>query len=50
MCVLHKDRVELPSDIHGVLYVPMDSNNGWKFELAREMKQAKLPIDLNKLV
>ncbi len=49
VCVLHKEKVELPSDIHGVLYVPMDNNNGWKFELAREMKQAKLPIDLNKL-
>ena len=50
VCVLHKDKVELPSDIHGVLYVPMDSSNGWKFKLAREMKQAGLPIDLNKLV
>ena len=50
VCVLHKDKVELPSDIHGVLYVPMDSNNGWKFKLAREMKQAELPVDLNKLV
>ena len=50
VCVLHKDKVELPSDIHGALYVPMDSSNGWKFKLAREMKQAGLPIDLNKLV
>ena len=49
VCVLHKDKVELPSDIHGVLYVPMDSSNGWKFELTREMKQAGLPINLNKL-
>ena len=50
VCVLHKDKVELPSDIHGILYVPMDSSNAWKFELAREMKQAKLPIDLNKFL
>ena len=50
VCVLHKEKVELPSDIHGILYVSMDSNEGWKFKLAREMKQAGLPIDLNKLV
>ena len=50
VCVLHKEKVELPSDIYGILYVSMDSNEGWKFKLAREMKQAGLPIDLNKLV
>ncbi len=50
VCVLHKEKVELPSDLHGVLYVPLDSNEGWKFKLAREIKQAGLPVDLNKLV
>ena len=50
MCVLYKEGVELPSDIHGILYVPMDSSNGWQLQLAKEMKQAGLPIDLNKLV
>ena len=50
VCVLHKEGVELPSDIHGILYVSMDNNDGWKFKLAKEMKQAELPIDLNKLV
>ena len=49
VCVLHKEKVELPSDIYGILYVSMDSNEGWKFKLAREMKHAGLPIDLNKL-
>ena len=50
VCVLHKEKVELPSDIHGVLYIPMDSSDGWQLKLAKEVKQAGLPIDLNKLV
>ena len=50
MCVLYKEGVELPSDIHGILYVLLDSFDGWQLQLAREMQQAGLPIDLNKLV
>ena len=49
LCVLYKEGVELPSDIHGILYVFMDSSNGWQLQLAKEMKQAGLPVDLNRL-
>ena len=44
VCVLHKEEVELPSDMQGILYVPMDSFGGWKEQLRKEMEQAKLPI------
>ncbi len=50
ICVLYKEGVELPSDIHGILYVPMDSFNGWQLQLAKEIRQAGLPIDPEKLV
>ena len=50
VCVLYKEEVELPSDIHGILYVPMDSFDGWKQKLAKEMKQAGLPINPEKLL
>ena len=50
VCVLYKGGVELPSDMQGLLYVPMNSPDEWQLPLAREMKQAELPIDLNKLV
>ncbi len=50
VCVLHKGGVELPSDMQGILYVPMDNFDGWKHKLAREMKQAGLPIDPEKLL
>ena len=50
VCVLYKGGVELPSDMQGLLYVPMNNPDEWQLPLAREMKQAGLPIDLNKLV
>ena len=49
VCPLLKDEVEKPSDIDGLVYVPMNNLNEWELQLAREMKQAGLPIDLNKL-
>ena len=49
VCVLHKEEVELPSDIQGLLYVTMDNNDGWQLKLSQEMDQAGLPVDLNKL-
>ena len=49
VCVLYKEGVELPSDMQGILYVLMNSSDGWQLKLGIEMKQAGLPIDLNKL-
>ena len=50
VCVLYKGAVEIPSDYLGVVYVPMDEAGAWKFNLAKELKQAGLPVDLNDLV
>lgn len=33
-----KGGVEIPNDISGVVYVPMDDNGGWKEELKKEMR------------
>ena len=49
VCVLYKEGVELPSDIHGILYLLMDDSNGWQLKLGQEMQAAGLPVDLNKL-
>ena len=49
VCPLFKDEVEKPSDIDGLVYVPMDDSNGWQLKLGIEMRQAGLPIDLNEL-
>ena len=50
VCLLHKGSVELPSDILGVVYAPIDDNNGWQLTLARELRGAGYDVDLNKIV
>lgn len=48
--VLYGDRVELPSDMGGILYVPLDTPGAWKLKLAKELKHAQIDVDLNKAV
>ncbi len=50
VCVLHKGGVEIFSDYSGVLFVPMDENDGWKLKLAKEFKAAGVSIDLDKAI
>lgn len=50
VCAVYKEGVDLPSDYNGVLYVMMDSGGSWRFSLAREMKHAGLPVDMNEAV
>ncbi len=47
---LYKKGVEVPSDYHGVLYIPMDAAGAWKMQLAKELKAAGFDIDLNKVI
>lgn len=47
--VLHAEGVELPSDLSGVLYTPIDNGGAWQYKLAKEMKAAGISVDLNKL-
>ena len=47
VCALVKGNIEKPNDISGVVYIPFDSNGGWKLELAKEMKSSGYEVDLN---
>ena len=47
---IKKGDVDLPSDIHGVVWVEMDEYDGWKVKLAKELKSAGYPIDLNNII
>lgn len=47
VCALYKEGVELPSSIHDVAYVPMDSANDWKLRLRQGMRKAGLLVDMN---
>jgi predicted nucleotide-binding protein len=49
VCLLYEADVELPSDIAGVAYVQFDASGAWKMLLARELRQAGLPVDMNRL-
>jgi hypothetical protein len=50
VAMLYEHDVDLPSDMGGVLYAELDPGEGWKIRLAREMRAAKLPVDMNKVV
>lgn len=49
--VLHRSETnfELPSDLLGILYIPFDPYNGWKYSLAKELDSAGYDIDYTKL-
>ncbi len=47
VCALVKGDVEKPSDYDGVLYIPLDSSDGWKNKLIRELKTAGIQVDAN---
>lgn len=49
VCVLYEDGVELPSDYTGVLYLLLDSNERWRFDLVREIRTAGFPVDANRV-
>ncbi len=49
VCALYQPGVELPSDYQGVLYISLDDSGAWRLTLARELKAAGLPVDLNKV-
>lgn len=48
VCALYVEGVEIPSDYSGVLYVKLDRDGGWRLNLAKELKAAGLPVDMNK--
>lgn len=47
VCALSQG-VDLPSDLHGVLYIPLDPGGTWKKHLAKELKAAGLRADWDK--
>jgi len=50
VCALYKEGVELPSDYHGIIYILLDNANGWKLQLAKELKASGLKINSDSLI
>jgi predicted nucleotide-binding protein len=49
VCALYTKGVELPSDIHDVVYVPYDEGGAWRIGLARELNAAGITVDMNRI-
>jgi predicted nucleotide-binding protein len=47
--VLVDEHVERPSDIDGLVYIPLDSGGGWKLALGKELSQAGIDVNYSKL-
>jgi predicted nucleotide-binding protein len=47
-CLLRKGKVDIPSDLAGIVYTELDPAEGWKLKLIRELKAAGFNIDANK--
>ena len=50
VCALYEEGVELPSDIQGVEYTPLDAGGAWRANLARELHEAGFRFDPLKLI
>jgi predicted nucleotide-binding protein len=48
VAALLKDKVEVPNDISGVVYIKMDDYQRWHIELAKELKSSGYDIDMNR--
>ncbi len=48
-CLMRKGVVEIPSDLHGVIYTELDAAGGWKLKLLKELKAAKLDVDTTRM-
>lgn len=50
VCALFKQGIEIPSDIHGVLFLELDGPGAWKPKLANELVRAGMKIDVQALL
>lgn len=50
VCALVKGEIEIPNDISGVVYVPLDDHKAWKLELAKELRNAGYSVDMNLII
>jgi predicted nucleotide-binding protein len=49
VALIKDDDIEIPTDYFGVMYIAVDNFDAWKMTLAREIKDAGLKIDSNKV-
>jgi predicted nucleotide-binding protein len=47
VCGILSGDIEIPSDYFGVLYLKLDTADGWKMDLIREFKAIGIDVDAN---
>lgn len=47
---LYTEGVELPNDIHGLLYTVIDKHGSWSYQLVKELNAAGYNVDANALL
>jgi predicted nucleotide-binding protein len=50
VCALYQEKVEIPSDYSGVLFIELDDRGTWRMQLAKEIKAAGIDVDMNKVI
>jgi predicted nucleotide-binding protein len=50
VALLYEEGVDLPTDIDGVLYQPLDGAGAWKLKLAKELRAAGIPVDADAML
>lgn len=50
LCYMYEEEVELPSDIVGIGYVAVKSDDKWQYELAHELQKCGFNILLDNLL
>lgn len=50
VCALYEKGVEMPSDMHGFITIPIDSAGSWKLRVVKEMKAVGFDVDANLIV
>lgn len=48
VAMLYSEGVEQPSDVDGIAWIGLDRQS-WKLELAKELREAGFPIDMNRI-
>jgi predicted nucleotide-binding protein len=49
VCALYEEGVEIPSDYQGVIFIPIDSHERWKYDIVKELLAAGFDVDANKI-
>jgi len=50
VAILFEEGIGLPSDLNGVIWIPVDHADAWKFHLAKELRAGQIAVDMNKVL